>query len=362
MSWYCPLPYTSLSSDPLGRYALCCESLPSPHHCDDMTLSQFKNSDYMKNVQNGFKLDNPLSVPEIKEACHQCKLKEDQGTVSKRQRELKDLRSDDFMELKLIGNICNYACLMCHPLSSSKIAEEQGINYPKYFNHSDEWYDDFKEVSKDYYYFKFSGGEPFMSPTTKKIINILIDSGRSHDIRLQFNSNGSASKSVVQRLLDNFKHVQICFSIDAWGERNSIIRKHSSWEFTEDRIWDYSSLLLKNKNFSMNVHPCISILNIGYIHEFKSYVKEYSFLEKFKFSVSNTLAYPSYYNAAYLPYDIKQKYLDDNYDFLKDKVCLHEQGILGILESDNVNLDYFRMGINKIPNYKEWYPEFVKYG
>ena len=127
MSWYCPLPYTSLSSDPLGRYALCCESMPSPHHCDDMTLSQFKNSDYMKNVQNGFKLDNPLSVPEIKEACHQCKLKEDQGTVSKRQRELQDLRSDVFMELKLIGNICNYACLMCHPLSSSKIAEEVSI-------------------------------------------------------------------------------------------------------------------------------------------------------------------------------------------------------------------------------------------
>ena len=362
MSWYCPLPFTSLSSDPLGRYALCCESLPSPHHCDDMTISQFKNSDYMKNVQNGFHLDNPLSVPEIKEACNQCKLKEDQGTVSKRQRELQDLRSNHFMELKLIGNICNYACLMCHPVSSSKIAEEEGFNYPKYFNHSDAWYDDFKEVSKDYTYFKFSGGEPFMSPTTKKIINILIDSGRSNDIRLQFNTNGSASKAVIQRLLNNFKDVNICFSIDAWGERNSIIRKHSSWEFTEDRIWDYSSLLLRNKNFSMSVHPCISILNIGYMYEFKSYVKEYSFLKNFTFSVSNTLAFPSYYNAAYLPYDIKQKYLEKNYDFLIDEECQHEQGIIGILESDNVNLEYFRMGINKIPNYKEWYPEFVKYG
>ena len=361
MSWYCPLPFTSLSSEPLGHYALCCESWPSPHHCDDMTLSQFKNSDYMKKVQNGFKLDDPFSVPEIKEACHQCKLKEEQGTVSKRQRELRDLRATHFMELKLIGNICNYACLMCHPLSSSKIAEEQGLNYPKYFNHSDEWYDDFKEISKDYTYFKFSGGEPFMSPTTKKIINILIDSGRSHDIRLQFNSNGSASKSVVQRLLDNFKHVQICFSIDAWGERNSIIRKHSSWEFTEDRIWDYSSLLLRNENISMSVHPCISILNIGYMYEFKSYVKEYSFLQSFSFSISNTLAFPSHWNAAYLPYNIKQKYLEDNYDFLKDEVCLHEQGILGILESDNVNLENFRKGIHKIPSYKEWYPEFVKY-
>jgi len=364
LSWYCPLPYASLSSDPLGHYALCCESMPSAHHCNDMTLSQFKNSDYMKKVRNGFKLDDPLSVPEIKEACYQCKLKEDQGTVSKRQRELKipDERYKDFIELKLIGNICNYACLMCHPLSSSKIAEEQGINYPKYFNLSDEWYNDFKEVSKDYSYFKFSGGEPFMSPTTKKIINILIDSGRSNEITLQFNSNGSASKAVIQRLLDNFMRVDVCFSIDAWGERNSIIRKHSSWEFTEDRIWDYTVLLHANKNFSVSMHPCISILNIGYMYEFEQFVNEYSFLSNFYFTVSNTLAYPSYYNAAYLPYDIKQKYLDDNYDFLNSKNCLNSTGILGILESDNVNLYHFREGINKIPNYKEWYPEFVKYG
>ena len=365
MSWYCPLPYTSLSSDPLGRYALCCESMPSPHHCNDMTISQFKNSDYMKKVRNGFKLDNPLSIPEIKKACFQCKLKEDQGAVSKRQREIfrtKEVTSNEkFMELKLIGNICNYACLMCHPLSSSKIAEEQGINYPKYFNHSDEWYDDFKEISTEYDYFKFSGGEPFMSPTTKKIINILIDSGRSKNIKLQFNSNGSASKHVIQRLLDNFKFIDFCFSIDAWGERNSLIRKHSTWEFTEDRIWDYSALLHKNKNFKISVHPCVSILNIGYLYEFEDYVNEYSFLDNFNFSISNTLAFPHYYNASYLPYDIKQLYLEKNYNFINSEKCGYADSTIGILESDNVDMRHFKEGIHKIPYYEKWYPEFVKY-
>jgi len=362
MSWHCPLPYNSLSSEPLGKYALCCESQPSSHHCNDMTISQFKNSEYMKKVREGFKRENPLEVPEIAAACYQCKLKEDQGAVSKRQRELKNDRIyGDFMELKLIGNICNYACLMCGPNSSSKIAEEMGIFYPKYFDHSDEWWDDFKEVSKGYSYFKFSGGEPFMSPTTKKILNILIDSGRSKNIRLQFNTNGSASKAVLQRLLNKFEAIDICFSIDAWGERNSLIRKHSNWEFTENRIWEYSDLLLNNKNMKVSMHPCVSILNIGYLHLFELFVNQFAFLETFTFSVSNTLAYPLYYNAAYLPNSIKEKYLEENYDFLTGGQCNNSEGVISILNSDGENLKHLKEGISKIPNYLGWYPEFTPY-
>ena len=362
MSWYCPLPYNSLSSEPLGKYALCCESKPSPHHCNDMTISQFKNSEYMEKVREGFKRENPLEVPEIASACFQCKLKEDQGAVSKRQRENKeDVEFKRFMELKLIGNICNYACLMCSPASSSKIAEELGISLPKYFKHSDEWWDDFKEVSKEYNYFKFSGGEPFMSPTTKKIIDILINSGRSHNIKLQFNTNGSASKSVLQRLLNNFHSVNICFSIDAWGERNSLIRKHSSWDFTENRIWDYLTLLVSNKNMTMSIHPCVSILNIGYLHEFENIINQFKFTYRFKFSVSNTLAYPLYYNAAYLPQNIKQVYLKNNYEFLNSDLCDASKSVISLLQADGEDLFKFKEGISHKPNYKKWYPEFINY-
>ena len=372
MSWYCPLPFNSLSSEPLGKYALCCESAPSPHHCDDMTISQFKNSEYMQNVREGFKSDDPLSVPEIASACSQCKLKEDQGVRSKRQRELygnngdssfiiDNKRNRSFMELKLIGNICNYACLMCTARSSSKIAEAEGLSLPKYFNHSDEWWDDFKEVSKEYSYFKFSGGEPFMSPTTKKILKILVNSGRSEEVSLQFNTNGSASKRVVEKLLKSFKHVQISFSIDAWGERNSLIRKHSDWNFTEDRLWDYADLISKYSNISMSIHPCVSILNIGYLYEFKPFAKEFASLQAIEFSATNTLAYPLYYNAAYLPNKIKKVYLENNYEFLSGIYCRNSKSAINILKSDNEDLAKFKLGIAKIPNYKKWYPEFKPY-
>ena len=358
MSWYCPLPFNSLSSDTHGNYALCCESAPSQHHCTDMTLSEWKNSNYMKKVKAGFKLNNPLSVKEIRQACLQCKGKEDQGAISKRMRELENLRQTSFMELKLIGNICNYACAMCHPTSSSKIAEEKGIDIPKWFELSDEWYDDFREISKNYTYFKFSGGEPFMSPTTNKILDILKKSGNSHNIRLQFNSNGSASKKVLSRLLENFSEISFCFSIDAWGERNAAIRKHSTWKFTEERLWDYGELLYEYDNFKMSIHPCVMTLNIGYLYEFEEYIKQYSFLNQLRFSVSNTLFQPIELNAVHLSSRIKEKYLKHNEEFLNSGLVDSPESVLNILNNKtNENMELVLQGMKRIPNAEKWYPE-----
>ena len=364
MTWHCPLPFNSISSDPAGYYALCCESHPSKIHCTNTTLSEFKNSDYMNTIRDGFLSDDPKSVPEIREACHQCISKEREGATSKRMRELKEPENNSFMELKLIGNICNYACIMCGPLSSSKIAEEKGMNLPKWFTLSDEWWDDFDKISKDYTYFKFSGGEPFMSPTTKKILNTLIKTGRANDIDLQFNTNGSGSKKVLQNLLHKFNTVNVCFSIDAWGERNSAIRKHSTWEFTEDMLWDYVDLCRLNKNFTLAIHPCVSALNVGYLYEFEPFVTEAKTLDTFFFTVSNTLAWPKEINIANLPLEVKAKYLKDNYKFLSNtSIVSNGEGVINLLQTESKNiLGWSPEWIAKnVPDWKKWYPEYVWY-
>ena len=384
MTWHCPLPFNSISSDPAGYYALCCESDPSNMHCTKNTLSEFKNSDYMNTIRDGFLSDDPKSVPEIRKACHQCISKESEGHISKRIREIKEIEFfkntgggflgldiTKFMELKLIGNICNYACIMCSPLSSSKIAEEMVMagdlvtwDIPKWFTLSDEWWDDFDEVSKDYNYFKFSGGEPFMSPTTKKIVNHLIATGRSVDVGLQFNTNGSGSKKVLQRIIDNFKRVDVCFSIDAWGERNSIIRKHSTWGFTEDILWDYADLCRTNEHFTMTIHPCVSALNVGYLYEFEPFVKEACHLSNLVFTLSNTLAWPSEINIANIPSGVKAKYLKDNYKFLSNtSIVSNGGGVINLLQTESKNiLGWSPEWIAKnVPDWKKWYPEYVWY-
>ena len=361
--WYCPLPFISISSDSGGHYALCCESQPAPQHCTDTTLSEFKNSDYMNNVRAGFESDDPKSVPEIKSACNQCISKELDGATSKRMREIKNTEQSNYLELKLIGNICNYACVMCNPLSSSKIAEAQGLDIPKWFKLSDEWWDDFDEISKDYTHYKFSGGEPFMSPTTTKILKRLVASGKSKDMVLQFNTNGAGSTRVVQKLLDNFKSISLGFSIDAWGGRNELIRKHSKWTFTEDMLWGYANLARLNKNLNLTVHPCVSALNVGYLYEFDEFVREASTLNRFSFSVTNTLAYPGRINISRLPSSVKKEYLKNNYDFLSSGNVKGGKDLVELLTKPSRLVETWSPTWleENLEGWEEWYPEFLPY-
>jgi pyruvate-formate lyase-activating enzyme len=401
MSWYCPLPFTSLSSDTAGYYALCCESTPSKHHCSNMSLKEFESSSYMTRVRQGFKSDDPTIIPEISEACHQCIQKEKQGAISKRQRELLawEKESEDyFLELKLIGNICNQACRMCAPISSSKIVEElnklpgrKKIDIPRYYNLNEKWWKDFDEIAPEFNYFKFSGGEPFMSPTFNKILKRLEEIGHT-DVKIQVNTNGSASGKKIEKILNTFTDLNMCLSIDAWGKRNEIIRTHSNWKLTEKHLHEYWALVHDRNNFSISIHPCVSILNIGYLNEFEEFV-EYFCSKKMQFSVSNTLFTPEELNVYYLPMKLKEQYYNKQKAFLENKKVLNAKSVINILTSPTnegkhfpFNLKYLdgirvvdnlwlqnpkrkKMNRNlgdtypylKIENWQKWWPEFLEW-
>ena len=371
LPWPCPLPFNTISSDAMGNYELCCESKASPHHCNDMTIKEFVNSEYIKTVREGFLSDNPKSVKEIRDACQSCIGKEIQGAVSKRMRHVRDpnhFMNRDFMELKLIGNICNFACVMCSANSSSRIAEDDTLesfrwrqmnpNWTKYPILSDKWWKDFDEMAPKFPHFKFSGGEPFMSPTFKKILDRLRNIGHT-DISLHITTNGSGSKEKLERLLKDFKQISINFSIDAWGKRNEIIRKGSNWDLLQRRVWEYCDLLYKYDHMRLAILPCISILNIGYLYEFKELLETIG--EKVWFGTTNTLYSPLEFNAYYLPNEIKKLYLENNREFLSLERCRDSQAVLKILEG-KTTFKYFSQHVlyleNKIPNWRNWWKEF----
>ena len=371
MSWYCPLPFNSISSTTLGNYELCCESCPSPHHCNDMTMKEFVNSEYMKTVREGFLSDNPKSVKEIAFACHTCIGKENQGAISKRMRAMNSefYMDGNFMELKLIGNICNFACVMCWPGASSRIAEEKTVesfkwrqqnpNWTKYPILNDKWWKDFDEMAPKFYHFKFSGGEPFMSPTFKKILDRLKNIGHT-DISIRITTNGSASKKRIEKLLNDFTEISIYLSIDAWGKRNEIIRKGSNWDLLETRTWEYCDLLYKYNNMKLLILPCVSILNIGYLYEFKKLLETVG--EKVYFATTNTLYTPLEFNAYYLPNKIKKLYLENNRKFLSLERCHDSNAVLKLLENETT-IDFPPKHISylesKIPDWRTWWKEFV---
>ena len=75
-------------------------------------------------------------------------------------------------------------------------------------------------------------------------------------------------------------------------------------------------------------------LNIGYLYEFQEYVEQHQFLQpRLQFSVSNTLFEPSKLNAAHLSNNIKEKYLEDNKEFLNSGLIHSPESVLNILNN-----------------------------
>ena len=83
MSWYCINPFGSISTDTLGYYEVCCEGRPSGIHVNDMTISEYKNSDYLNEIKHAFKSKDARENELVKEACAFCIKKKKKGPYPK---------------------------------------------------------------------------------------------------------------------------------------------------------------------------------------------------------------------------------------------------------------------------------------
>ena len=106
--------------------------------------------------------------------------------------------------------------------------------------------------------------------------------------------------------------------------------------------------------------PCVSILNIGYLYEFKKLLETVG--EKVYFATTNTLYSPLEFNAYYLPNKIKKLYLENNRKFLSLERCHDSNAVLKLLENETT-IDFPPKHISylesKIPDWRTWWKEFV---
>lgn len=322
----------------------------------------------MQSIRQSFSGPNPLRNPEIKKACEPCWKKEQMGLTSKRQREIAKGKSDDdegHFEAKMIGNACNLKCLTCGPASSSSIAIEMGVQdqYEKYHQLPDFFWESLPEFIMKYKKVIFSGGEPFISPTCKKMIECIVDNGISKHVAIEFNTNGYTKADYIEKLCLQFKRVGLSISIDAYGERNDFVRRGSSWDFLNSRIFDYSMLNLKHENFAFTLVPVISALNIGYMDELEDYyqtiVKPNTSWKKSSVKDNMNFVEPdNVFSAVHLPLEIKEMYLRKMkhvprpyYEILKSRSKTKYSVQDMINEWPAVSID----------DWKKFYPEFMKY-
>lgn len=300
---FCILPYMHAQTKPNGQIKPCCR-FDHKHLDYKLPDGRFKFDKF--NINNSLSFTDALFSEEwqdIRDAmekgepvsgCRKCYQEEDfaYNNIDKNQKNyIKSMRGKEnwfwnndnqqaitsknqigkirYLELAL-GTYCNLKCRTCTAdLSSSWVQDEAALSkkYPdrKIYNHlptlESNWnVKDFECVEE----IKFTGGEPMLHPNFIRIIDLIIDTGRSDQIDLDIFTNVSwIPKDKVLSRLRKFRTVCINLSIDGLGKVNDYVRAPSEWPIVEDSVkhWLIEEKTFPNK-FVIKWAPCISIYNI----------------------------------------------------------------------------------------------------
>jgi len=278
-----------------GNYRVCCEIQPSESEFSgerflkwpDKTPKDFFNSEYTQYIRK--KLNDGERIPE----CYRCWKKEDTGGKSLRQtlndtvtnnqghdldntwlknyfKNKKNFVSDILISADTkISNLCNFSCIMCNPMDSSKLYTKWQKNKDNpairklLKNEKPNYLDNVKRVymNKNNRYFllksflnlkpkhiKILGGEPLMD---KRLLEILENFEEKSKVKLLFVTNGSKSLVEVSEKFKNYKDVNYTISLEGTGSIQDYIREGSDWKNIKKNVLSRVSCSLLYLNCSL---------------------------------------------------------------------------------------------------------------
>jgi hypothetical protein len=242
MGFFCSFPFDALHVTNNGTVSPCCEWTSDKPE----TLKTYFRSEQIAHVQQ------QLLEGRVPRQCSKCFDDEQRSGHSFRtmnqifENSEQKIRGQTTalprFEIKnisiLTSNICNLKCLPCEHgsyIRDVELHKLKVINYsPKLRIYSNEYdFQNFKSLER----ITFLGGEPFADKITFELIDQLIESGQSQNIRLDINSNLTlCTRENLLKIRDNFKELLIKGSIDGIAEFNGYLRYPSKWTEIEQSI------------------------------------------------------------------------------------------------------------------------------
>lgn len=287
---FCAYPYVSLFVANSGKQLPCCYAqnahtpdMPMPNISDARTIQDLWNSPYIRNVRE------TMNSAKFPSACGICRRTEALGGVSHRQRSLEqfdeavqDVTIDQghmvtssirHLDLRL-GNKCNLACRMCHPASSNQLIPEWSasedpqerreaelVRARKQWSHSDRCIDILKSPEVDPLHIHIAGGEPAIDRKHERILEYLVETGKSRQMTLSYNTNLTQVVPGL-RWREDFKNIVILASVDGAGAVNEYIRYPSQWVEIDKMLRFYVDQCNQYGNVQMEVNVTVSAYNI----------------------------------------------------------------------------------------------------
>lgn len=364
---FCLIPWTHMHTWPNGNAYMCCGADPNKPigvMSDKTTLKDLWNSDQMKTNRLLMLEDKP--VPE----CTRCYEIEENGGRSLRVDHnitfehhmdiLQETNSDgslDRLNMPYVdfrfSNFCNLRCRTCGPDLSSKWASDHAKLNPstaaKYekvikpeINPTIFW-DQIDEIFPTIERIYFAGGEPLIMEEHYRLLDMLIENGRT-DVVLLYNTNFTSLKYKDKKIVNywkQFENVTVCASLDSWGTRAEYMRKDLRWDVVEQNFREVQEHC---PHVRLDIGLTLSIFNFATLVEYYDYMVDNKFIHTDGLNI-NILTNPVWYKPSCIPIEyrleIAEKYKQKLEYLVSNKLC------------GAIMRDRWQLAINYITNEEE---------
>jgi MoaA/NifB/PqqE/SkfB family radical SAM enzyme len=340
-STFCSFGWNHQFIGPGGNVKPCCRytrsNVPESHNIRTHSLIEVFHDSFMNDLRESFK--NGVRDP----GCIKCWQEEDSGKkLSIRQNYnrnidlLGDLHADlneespkiTWLELSF-NNRCNVRCRMCGPFYSTnwykdwELVKEYvppthdlgNLSVPEYIklNPDPKTIDLSKldDVLPNIRHLKLTGGEPFIMPEYRTILEKLVSIGQAKNVFLNYSTNLTIMpKDDLIDLWKEFKHVEFATSLDGIGPVIEYQRFPTKWSQVETVLRKLFSLK-SSLNMKIGTRPTITVYNILNVPEITNYwlllEKEFGLENLEKSWINHThSAFPKILSVTILPNHLKK--------------------------------------------------------
>jgi len=384
----CAIPFNELYVDPWGVVYACCESMPTSNTKLFDAGVRVRNSDDLRRAWNRPQqrsIRQEMLLGRRPAACSRCYEREDKGKASIRNgcspEELSlaltaAAQMDDSGNLPFqpngidirLGNFCNLKCRMCFPYHSVNLVEDFNELHGEHYSSfkTADWMDGkilgaIAEASSHSKWITVAGGEPFITPQFKTLLEEYIRRGYAEKMTLKVITNATVLREEILQLFNSFKEVYLTVSLEGYGEVNDYIRYPSKFKNIDKNLQ-----FLHEKMHIFNIkhvafNTSLQVHNIFKLPELFRYLSQ--FTNFFWFPELSLVTEPDYLSIAILPRQAKNSVMMELKDYLD---VVREQWGSGEKHSQFFDIDYINNSIQGVINYlfsedkSSLIPEFLR--
>jgi MoaA/NifB/PqqE/SkfB family radical SAM enzyme len=342
---FCSSPWFHIRIDYDGYFILCrwtsTGERKTRHNIKNCSIMEFYNSDEMKAFRANFLKGNASSL------CNKCYHEDKFNKLSGRKKQLlKSAITVDNFDLTLrssphynmfkhsyendghsqympvdlqinLGNICNSSCIMCPPISSSRIEAEYTKLHeieptlfskpPRYksWTHDPQLLDRVvQEISQLTHlkYIHFLGGETLYDPAFYKLCDKIIESGLAKNIIIGATTNGTIYTDKIKNYIDTFKEFHLGISIESVTPLNDYIRYGGRVDNITENIKKFCELE-RNTSLFVNVQISPNVFSVSELDLLFEFMIEHNLT----IESGDILTEPSVLRMELMPKDIREE-------------------------------------------------------